>query len=208
MARPSRVALYGDDPAFLWKVILRALAILFAAVGIATIGWALNDHILATDDDYNDNEYDGYSDYDFEDFATLPWSFIALGLSVIWNLANLAVLLSRNRPIHPGANVGCDLVLWLGLLVTGPAAVVGAISYFNYYPGEYDNGNNPDDSYGNFSNSSGTWNQLPNGSLVNGTVADQCGGFTTCAQLHRYESALQHKGVIIFVGCAMSFIVL
>lgn len=36
------------------------------------------------------------------------------------------MLLSRNRPIAPGANVGCDLLLWLSLLGTGILLVISA----------------------------------------------------------------------------------
>jgi len=37
---------------------------------------------------------------------------LQLGFSLIWNIANIAVLLARKRAIHPGANVGCDLIVW------------------------------------------------------------------------------------------------
>ena len=218
MARPSRTALHADDPTYLWKAILRAIAILFAIVGVGTIAWALINHVArgiitpsdSTGDDYGgyDDYYDGGYDSYYTNFATLPWTFITLGLSILWNIANLAVLFFRNKPIHPGANVGCDLVLWLGLCATGSTAVIGALNYFDYYPGSYDDGDNPYDSYGTFSNSSGTWYDLPNGSLVNKTVASGCGGFSTCAEERRYEIALQHKGVVIAVGAAMSFMVL
>ena len=211
MARPSRTALYADDRFFLWKAILRFLAILCALVGVATIGWALAHRLIpeGSNIDPNDTEdyyYDGGFGDDPYDFVTLPWSFIGLGLSILWNAANLIVLAFRNRPIHPGANVGCDLILWLGLIVTGLAAVSGALNYFAYYPGEYDNGNNSGDSYGTFSNSSGTWYTLPDGSLANQTIAHDCGGFSTCATQQQFESSIRHKGVIIVVGAAMNFI--
>ena len=51
-----------------------------------------------------------------------------MGLSFIWCLTCLLVLLLRRppRPIHPGAAVGVDLVLWLAFIVTG-LLVVAAI---------------------------------------------------------------------------------
>jgi len=99
---------YADDATFLWRAIL-VIAIHFVAVDIATSRWALNDRIFSANDDKLGNEYNGDSDYHFEDFSTLPWTFIILGLSVIWNIPKLAILPARNRPIHPGTNVGCDL---------------------------------------------------------------------------------------------------
>ena len=43
---------------------------------------------------------------------------IPLGLSFIWNIANIARRLSAHTPIHPGANVGLDLFIVLAFLVT------------------------------------------------------------------------------------------
>ncbi len=215
MARPSRTALYADDRTFLWKAILRFLAILLALVGIATTAWALVNQFHTPDslnsnsnsNNYYNNNYENYYD-PYYDFASLPWTFITLGLSVIWNTANLGVLFSRNKPIHPGANVGCDLILWLGLIVTGTAAVIGATGYFYYIPEEYDNGYNSGDSYGTFTNSSGTWYQLPDGTLANQTTAHDCGGFSSCSAAQQYAQSIQRKGIIIAVGAAMSFVVL
>lgn len=192
MARSSRTAIRENDPTYLWKAILRLLAIVLAIIGIATIGWALTHRQVPTAENRDSDYYNSYSysgSY-FADFLTLPWSFITLGLSIIWNIANLAVLLSRNRPIHPGANVGCDLVLWLALIVTGTAAVFGSADYFYYYPGSYTSYS----SYGGSSSSS--------------SGADDCDGFDTCGERDQYVKFLQHKGTVIAVGCAMSFVVL
>lgn len=196
MARPSRQALYADDPTFLWKLILRLFAILLALIGIGTLAWAFAVRIISptlssnpSDDTYNsyDNDYD---DSGFEDFVFLPWSFIPLSLSVIWNVANIATSLSRNRPIHPGANVGCDLVLWLLFAVTGSFATIGALNYIGNYVGGYDD---DDSSYGE---------TYPNGTAI------ACGGFTSCSAQTTYAKALEHKGIVIAVGCAMEFAVL
>lgn len=48
---------------------------------------------------------------------SIIWLVIPLVLSITWNLANIIVRLCRARPMHPGANVGCDLILWLMFLV-------------------------------------------------------------------------------------------
>ena len=44
--------------------------------------------------------------------------WIPLGLSFIWNIANIARRLSAPTPIHPGANVAIDLIIWLTFFST------------------------------------------------------------------------------------------
>ncbi|KIX05181.1 uncharacterized protein Z518_06053 [Rhinocladiella mackenziei CBS 650.93] len=44
-----------------------------------------------------------------------PESFAFLGLSFIWNIADLATRFSRQHGVHPGAHVGLDLIIWIGL---------------------------------------------------------------------------------------------
>ncbi|KAL6719862.1 hypothetical protein ACLMJK_001783 [Lecanora helva] len=139
MARPSRTALHANDPTYLWKAILRTLTILFAVVGIATVAWALNNQApYYTAVGYDDGDGDYYDTY--YTFTSLPWLFITFSLSIIWNLTNLAVLFSRNKAIHPGANVGCDLVLWLGFIVTGIMVSARASDFLFYASyGRHDN---------------------------------------------------------------------
>lgn len=50
------------------------------------------------------------------------------------------MLFSLNRPIAPGANVGCDLLLWLSLLGTGILLVLSAqdnIGTYYIYDDDY-----------------------------------------------------------------------
>ena len=207
MARPSRSAMYADDATFLWKPILRFLAILLAIIGIGTTAWAMVSHIHRNDPD-NDDSYS--SDYGYNNYYyyLLPWQFIPLGLSVLWNIANIATLLARNRAVHPGANVACDLLLWLGLLVTGGFATVGGIDYLAY--SAYDDYNYYDSGspYGGGTYSNGTqFEYTANGTRV-AVANSQCDGFTTCAARDQYVSAIRHKGVVIAVGASMAFVVL
>lgn len=205
MARPSRSAMYADDATFLWKAILRFLAILLAIVGIATTAWAMASHINSPSSDSDDYQFDDY----FPDFSSLPWQYITLGLSILWNVANISVLLARNRGIHPGANVACDLLLWLGLLFTGGLANVGATNYL-YYTANDDDSYDDDLGYGGGTYSNGTQYQYTaNGTMVPVTnVTSECGGFTTCAARDQYVSAIHHKGVVIAVGASMAFVIL
>ena len=43
--------------------------------------------------------------------VALPFSLIPLGISFAWCVANIVVRLRRPRPMHPGANVGLDLLM-------------------------------------------------------------------------------------------------
>lgn len=55
-------------------------------------------------------------------FTSIPFLIVAPAgfLSLAWNLAEGICLLTRggHRGIHPGANVGLDLIIWLGLTAT------------------------------------------------------------------------------------------
>ena len=132
--RPSRQEMYADDPKLLWKYILRSLAIILALISASLIGWSLTHHVVFPTTTYAyDNSYYWPND---NDIFLLPWEFIPLGLSILWNTANILVLLIRNRPIHPGANVACDLLLWLGFIVTSTFAILDAETYFWWNPSD------------------------------------------------------------------------
>ena len=210
MARPSRSAMYADDTTFLWKFILRFIAILFAIVGIATTAWAMISHIQSPSNDTNSSDLNDYQDdyYFFGNNVYLPWQYITLGLSILWNIANIVTLLTRNRAIHPGANVACDLLLWLGLLFTSSFASLGATTYL-YYVADDDDNYDDGTGYGGGTYSNGTqFEYTANGTTIAIPVSNQCGGFTTCAAHDQYVSALHHKGVVILVGASVAFIVL
>lgn len=206
MARPSRSAMYADDATFLWKFILRFLAIILALVAIALTAWAMISHIDGPTIDSDPSDSDDYEyDYFPSDGVYLPWQYIALGLSIVWNVANIATLLVRNRAIHPGANVACDLLLWLGLQFTGAFAMIGAANYL-FYTADDDS---DDDGlgYGGGTYTNGTqYDYATNGTTVPAT--SQCGGFATCAASDQYASAIHHKGVVIAVGVSIAFVVL
>ena len=196
--------MYADDATFLWKPILRFLAILIAIIGIVTTAWAMTSHHHpdSTDETLDSSYYSNSYSY-----ILLPWQFIALGLSILWNIANIATLIVRNRAIHPGANVACDLLLWLALLVTGFFATIGATNYL-YYSAYNDYGYNSDSPYGGGTYSNGTRYEYTSDGTIVPVTNSQCDGFTTCAARDQYVSAVQHKGIVILVGAAAAFIVL
>lgn len=208
--RPSRQEMYADDPKFLWKYILRSLAIILAIISLGLIGWSLAHQVVFPNNIYANFDY-AYDDWPYDsDFLSLPWEFITLGLSIIWNVANILVLLIRNKPIHPGANVACDLLLWLGLTVTGTFATLGAETYFWWYPADYANYNQPSIDTGSYDSSS-PYYIFPNGTTgTTSPSSNPCSGsgFTSCTAQNAYNSALKRKGVTIAVGAAIGFVVL
>ena len=172
MARPSRTAIYADDPTYFWKLVLRILCILLSVASIGCIGWALDHHVYSSDYYYGDYGYYG------SDFFFLPWLLIPLGLSVVWNIANIATLLARNRPIHPGANVGCDLILWLMFGVAGSFAAIEGSGFI--YEGQYASVN---DSY-------------------------DCETYQVDCTSQGDYTRVELKGIVIVVGASLSFVVL
>ena len=201
----------------MWKLVLRTLSIILAGVAIGLIAWAelhavipilqpANDPNGSSPGDPGDNsgtyeEYLGdpyiYAQDDYE----LPWEYISLGLSIIWNFTNIGVWFTPSRSgrgIHPGVKVGCDLILWMILLLTGSFASFAADNYISRY-GEYQLGYFGEDTFNNGTTSS------------NGTDLidpSQCSPFLNCDASSAYDSALKHKGVVIALGVAFTFIIM
>ena len=119
--------------------------------------------------------------------------------------------------MHPGANVGMDLVLWLGLLVAGLFAVISVIQEIQW---------TPDDSYytdvnsleyiqlpnGTYGYVDGHYVEAPNGTeyFVTGNSSDsvQCGGYDSCAEEYRIMNSHYTLGIVEAVGVAFGFAVL
>jgi hypothetical protein len=55
-----------------------------------------------------------------------PFLLIPICLSFIWNLANIIRRTTAATPIHPGANVGVDLIIWLIFLIITPLTTIFA----------------------------------------------------------------------------------
>ena len=193
----SHRALHDADATYAWKLVFRLLAFVFGIIGIGSIGWAFNYHPMPqlppSSDTSTTTQASQNISYFYDDKIYLPWSFISLSASVLWNSANVGVLLARKgQGIHPGANVGCDLVLWMAFLVTGVYALFGAFSVNGYWTGSY----------------------YPNGGAIGGssgnaTGADVlCPAFLNCQAQTDYYNAMQRKSVVIMLGVAMSFLAL
>ncbi|KAF1965920.1 hypothetical protein BU23DRAFT_560622 [Bimuria novae-zelandiae CBS 107.79] len=121
--KTKRQELSGGDAHWEWKVGFRAASIIVGLIGIGCAAW-----IVANFTDSSD-VYSSYYAY-FDDEWTLPWTLITFCVSVLWSAICIIVFFRRlhNAPVHPGAQVGVDLVLWLGLLTTGIFALFGTVS--------------------------------------------------------------------------------
>ncbi|MCJ1401000.1 hypothetical protein MMC11_004212 [Xylographa trunciseda] len=196
-----RAALHDGERYWAWKLALRATAIVFALVSVGCFAWA------------SSPANESLSNF----FYFVPWEFIPLGVSIIWNVANVIVLFARKRPIHPGANVGMDLVLWLGLLAASLSAVVAVLQEVqwtsNYFEFSDINSLNyiqlPNGTYGYVD---GHYTEAPNGTeyYVTGDSSDPvaCGGYYDCDLQSRHVNRHHTLGIVEAVGVAFSFVVL
>ena len=131
MAKSLPTASFRDfrsrDPTYAWKLWLRSLALVIALVAIILTAVPLTHQPLPDlytetvtgSDGSSPYSGDDYSDFGWPTYILIPWQFITLGLSFIWCLTCILVpLFRKGRYIHPGAQVACDLLLWLSLIVT------------------------------------------------------------------------------------------
>ncbi|MCJ1479509.1 hypothetical protein MMC13_008195 [Lambiella insularis] len=196
-----RAALHDGERYWAWKLALRVITIVLALVSIGLLAWASSPY----------NQVFSY------EFWLVVWEFIPLGISIIWNVANIIVLLVRKRPMHPGTDVGVDLLLWLALIAASIFAMFAAISelqwqYLDYDYSEPTNEFNyvqlPNGTYGYVD---GHYVQALNGSsyYVTGNSSDPiaCDGFASCAEENQLFNQHHNLGVIELVGAIFSCII-
>lgn len=75
--------------------------------------------------------------------TSTAWTFIPLGLSVVWSCVSIPILFARKRPVHPGFNVAFDLILSLGLGIA--AGIVTTLAVLNMSQVSDDSGSYFDD---------------------------------------------------------------
>lgn len=93
------------------KQALRAFTILLALVGLGLHIGVLFQH---------PRRYNGSSVYSYSSYLWVsPEGYTFLGISLIWNIAELITFCVNKRGIHPGAHVALDLNLWMGFLAAG-----------------------------------------------------------------------------------------
>lgn len=126
----------------LWKLALRTVCCVLDIIAIGAAAWTLANALKV-----RSNPYIGY----FSGPEVSPWVLLVSGLSFIFCLVCVLILLLRRPPkaAHPGMAVGCDLVLWLAFIVTAlfaTAAIFSVASFGNNgdtlsdpsYPSDYD----------------------------------------------------------------------
>ncbi|KAI9719743.1 MAG: hypothetical protein M1812_003231 [Candelaria pacifica] len=165
----SRTQIHDADRSWIWKLCFRVAATVFSLIGIGCTAWAVsaNNHLADTTQ---------------EAFWVMVWLLIPLGSSVIWNFINFIVLLARNKPIHPGANVGCDLLLWIAFVVTG---VISSFGVYEDYKFE------------------GSFRYYYSYSQYPGARSSEiCPGFDSCDDA---GGVLKHRGEVEAAGVAFAF---
>ena len=203
VAVAARAELYAHDRTYMWKLILRLICFVFDFIAIVLTGHALNNvprpslsYLLA---DFKDEIYTDNNPYNMDENKFLVgWQFIPLGLSFFWCFTNLVVPLffRRGKQVSAGANVGCDLLLWTGLVVTSFFAFMGGFSLLDGYWSNY--------GYKSFGYGHGTYNNgtnfevLPNGTQVTG--AKPCYPFADCVARNNYVDTYNTDGFLILAG--------
>ncbi|KAI9816478.1 MAG: hypothetical protein M1827_001610 [Pycnora praestabilis] len=191
----SRAQLQKRDRWHIPKISLRLLATILSIIGLIMFAWAMSN----TTPEYT-------TPYD-EAYYLLPWVFIGLGLSILWNTATLTTYLTLHRPIHPGAHVALDLIIWLALLTTGIIAIFGAISDIQYNVSNININYDLDSSsdlytYPNGTSYYDTYNVTSE--TYDTTQAPPCAAFAgNCKQQDAAIHAVQHKGVVDAAGCGI-----
>lgn len=135
----------AGDRYWKFKTALRAILILMDIIGVGCLGWA-----VATA-------------YIYDSSYMLFGSLIPLSVSCVWSSICVIVFLVRKRPVHPGARVALDLLLWLTFIFTVLTTLYSVISDMSW--GESGRIYGYEDRYGYYS-SNGGYTLADNGTWV------------------------------------------
>jgi hypothetical protein len=115
-----REKLNAGDAHWEWKIGMRIITVIIGIIGIGCAAWVTVKYGPGK------NPYD----YELDDAWSMPWTLITFCISVVWSLACILVFFLRrpNAPVHPGAQVGMDLVLWLAFIPTALCAILAVSS--------------------------------------------------------------------------------
>ncbi|KAF9692712.1 hypothetical protein EKO04_009045 [Ascochyta lentis] len=213
------------DRLWKFKLALTTILIFTGVIGIGCIAWAVS----------TAHEFRSGYDYGYDSTWSLPWGLITFSISVIWCVLCIALFIIRKRPVHPGARVAMDLLLWLGFLTTALFTMIALFDLLAW--GEY--GTLGMDSgwssrYGEYvlqPNNTWVWTQASDSASV--TYERTCTGsssstnsygnyyytdnpFRNCADMDAYVNALWHAkpnrarteltGVVCqFIGLVLHF---
>ena len=114
--------LNAGDRDWQWKIGMRVVLFIISFIGLGCAGWVVTNFS-------SKHRYYGYM-FDSNDWEWIPWTLVTFVLTIVWSLACILVFWFRkdHSPLHPGAQVGVDLILWLGYIATGLCAVGAVIS--------------------------------------------------------------------------------
>ncbi|KAF2127004.1 hypothetical protein P153DRAFT_74736 [Dothidotthia symphoricarpi CBS 119687] len=140
--------LNASDRYWKFKATLRTVLLLTNIIGTGCIAWA-----VATS-----------TEITMYDESWVLWSgLIPFSISIVWCGICLLVFLVRKRPVHPGARVALDLLLWLGFLGTALLTMVSVVTLMQW--GESGELSTYDYSYG-YSSGNGGYELADNGTWV------------------------------------------
>lgn len=176
-----RERLDAGDALWQWKIGFRVVLVLLGLIGIGCAAWTVANF---------GPEKSPYQ-YEVDDAWAMPWTLITFGLSLIWSACCILVFFVRrpNAPMHPGAQVGMDLVMWLAFIVTAIFAVyaVSSVAALGANGRIGDSWTSMDGWY-TYSESNNTWIfQAPSSDyyVTNGFVRD-CAKNRTMASYYNY----------------------
>ncbi|KAL8766838.1 MAG: hypothetical protein Q9209_006496 [Squamulea sp. 1 TL-2023] len=106
--------LYQKDQRWIWKLVLRVIAIILALVGVSCVAF-VTDYLR----EWVHRGQEGEDRDIHNGMLILPWLLFTLCLSVLWNTANILILFFHSRPLTPSANLACDSLLLLSLSASG-----------------------------------------------------------------------------------------
>ncbi|MCJ1402228.1 hypothetical protein MMC11_005448 [Xylographa trunciseda] len=179
----SRAQVSAAERHWAAKFTLRLITLSLASVGIAITAYTLS------------------SAYRNVNNGLLEWALIPLGLSILWNAVNLIVRMCRISPVHPGANVGVDLIILLAFLVLGAPSIAGAIENVQYV------------ASGISQNlSSGQYAYAPNGTVIwvsnDLSSLHNCPGYTNClnSQIAQLGNQYTFNSLGVYQLVALAFI--
>lgn len=162
-----RAALKANDRHYEWKMAFRLLLLLVDAAMIGMAGWATSQALTQYNSQYGDYDYYAW------DLEFVPWVLIPMGLSFIYAIVVLVYQLARTKPVHPGWNVGVDLILWIAFAILASLLLLSALD--NVYR------NNSDSYYYRYKGSDTDCSNS---------------GFTSCAERDASVNSIYHRGVV------------
>lgn len=98
-----------------FKLAFQVALVITGVIGIGTIAWTISNRASVEFFDY-----DGY-------YYQWP-GLVPFVVSVLWCLICILVLVLHKKPVHPGARVALDLLLWLGFIFSVMFAMIGLLN--------------------------------------------------------------------------------